>query len=94
MTRPEFNMRPTAHFGLGAILAIGAAIASIACSITGRWAWGLGLGVASVPLGLVGLVQAVSPRIRGGFVSIFAVALGCVGIAVAVVVLILRIARG
>lgn len=93
MARPQFKMRETTHFSLGAFLAICAGIASIVCSAMGKWSWGLGLGCGSLLLGLAGLVQSGPPRKRGGFPTLAALLLGVAGCVFAAVMLILHLMR-
>ena len=69
--------------GVAATLSILAAIGSYIAVCAGHPGWGLLLAVLSVPLGLVGLIMAASPRVSGGIMSIVAMVLGIVGIVVA-----------
>ena len=62
------------------ILAIGSFFAT--CS--GHPIWGMVLALLSLPAGGFGFMRAASPRIRGGFISLTAVVLGLIAVAVAV----------
>jgi hypothetical protein len=53
----------------------------------------LGLGFASLPLGLSGFVQSGSPRTRGGFPTLAAVLLGIAGCTFAVVMFVLHLLK-
>ncbi|MFP4145909.1 MAG: hypothetical protein ACOCTI_05445 [Phycisphaeraceae bacterium] len=68
--------------GIAAALAIIAAIASYVLTCTGSPGWGLLAAGVSVPLGLLGLVIAASPRVSGGILSLVAIVLGLIGILV------------
>ncbi len=72
--------RPRPAFSIPSILAIVAAVASF-------WAgalFGVLLAVAAIILGLLGLVLALSPRVRGGIISIVAIVAALIGIIAAV----------
>lgn len=45
---------------------------------------GLALAIVSLPLGLVGLLWAASPKVSGGILSIFAMLLGVVGVVLSI----------
>ncbi len=70
--------------GTMAILSIVAAIAAFFAVFTGSPILGLLLAVAAIPLGVFGLLRAASPRVSGGIMSIFGIALGGLGLIVAV----------
>jgi hypothetical protein len=78
----QTNMTQARHpeYSLPSLLAIGAAIAS--------FFFGAGLGfilaVAAIVLGVIGMLLAASPSIRGGIVSIISVLAGSLGIVAAV----------
>jgi hypothetical protein len=74
--------------GTSATLAIIAAVASFPITLTGHEIAGLIIALISLPLGLFGLLRAASPRVSGGIISILAIILGCIGVAVAVLVLV------
>jgi hypothetical protein len=71
-------VRSTPAFSVPSILAIVCAILSF---VTGGW--GLFLAIAAIILGLVGVLLALSPRVRGGLMSVFSVLAGLLGIVVA-----------
>ena len=70
--------------GIAATLSILAAIGSYIAVCAGHPGWGLLLAILAIPLGLVGLVMAASPRVSGGILSIVAMVLGVVAIVFAV----------
>lgn len=66
-------------------------IAAVLCYVAlcaGHPGWALALSVVSIPLGLVGLMWAASPRVSGGILSILAMLLGLVGIVLSILALI------
>jgi len=93
MGRPEFKMRRTAHFGLGAFLAICAAGASIACSVLRHWGWGLGLAAAAILLALAAFAQPAAARKRGGAMNFISMAAAIAAVIVAAVMLVLPLLR-
>lgn len=74
--------------GTAAILSIIAAFGSYYMSFTGSPIIGFILSLIAVPLGVLGLVMAASPRVRGGLLSIAAIILGGFGLIAAVMVMI------
>jgi hypothetical protein len=74
--------------GTAAIISIIAAIGSYYMSFTGSPIVGFLLALLAVPLGILGLVMAASPRVRGGLVSIAAIVLGGFGLITAVLAMI------
>ena len=70
------------------ILAIIAAIGSFYFSSQGREFWGFFAALVAIAAGLLGGVRALSPRVRGGLLSIAAVLLGALAVIVALVALI------
>jgi hypothetical protein len=68
------------EYSLPSLLAIGAAIASF---FFGAFL-GLVLAVAAIVLGVIGMLLAASPSIRGGIISIISVLAGLLGIIAAV----------
>jgi hypothetical protein len=74
--------------GVSATLAIILAVGSYILSFSGRPGWGLVAALFSIPLGAVGLIRSVSPRVGGGVLSIAAIVLGVVAIGMAVLVMI------
>lgn len=71
------------------ILAILAAIGSFILTSQGREFLAMIAAVVAVGAGLVGGIKALSPRIKGGMLSIAAVLLGLVAVIVAVIALFL-----
>ena len=69
-----------AKFSIPSILAIIAAIASFAVGAF----WGFVLGIIAVLFGCIGLLLAFSSRVRGGFISTFAVLAGLLGLIAAI----------
>jgi len=69
------------------ILAILCAIASFILSARGREFLALGAAIVAIGAGLLGGLRALSPRVSGGILSIFAVLMGVVAILVAVIAL-------
>jgi hypothetical protein len=70
--------------GLAAIFSIIAALGSYYMSFTGSYIIGFLLALIAVPLGILGLVMAASPRVSGGLISIAAIVFGGFGLIVAV----------
>lgn len=70
----------TAHFSIPSLIAIGAALASI---VTGAF-WGFVLAMVAIVFGVLGVILSLSPRVRGGVVSMFSLFAGLVGIGLAV----------
>ena len=68
-----------AKFSIPSIIAVITALLSLVVSA----GWGFFLALAAVAFGLLGLVLALSPRVRGGVVSIFAIVAGALGIILA-----------
>jgi hypothetical protein len=69
-----------AKTGTAATLAIVAAVGSFILTCMGRPGVALLAALVSIPLGVVGLVMSVSPRVSGGILSIAAIALGALGL--------------
>ena len=68
-------------------LAAGAMIAAILgfiLTFAGHPVFGLFSALISIPLGIIGLMMAASPRVGGGLLSIAAIVLGVIAIGVAV----------
>ncbi len=70
--------------GTSATVSIIAAIASYFLTFTAHPVYGLIAALVAIPLGIIGLVMAASPRIGGGLLSIAAIvlAVGAIGVAV------------
>jgi hypothetical protein len=66
--------------GTSALLAIVAALGSFFATFSGRPIIGLLAALAALPLGVLGLVMSVSPRVSGGILSIIAIVLGAFGL--------------
>ena len=75
---PLRRSRPA--FSLPSILAIACAIGSFA---TGAFL-GMILAIAAIVLGLIGVVLALSPSIRGGMMSLISILAGALGIVAAI----------
>ena len=77
MTQPPGNYpAPRPSFSIPSILA---AIAAFISFKAGAF-FGLLLAIGAIVLGLLGVVLALSPRVRGGMVSVIAIAAGAIGI--------------
>ena len=70
--------------GTSAIAAIVAAVGSFLVTFTGHPVWGFIVAVIAIPLGIVGLAMAASPRIGGGLLSAASIVLAVIAIGVAV----------
>jgi hypothetical protein len=70
-----------ARFSIPSIIAIAAAVGSL---FTGAFA-GTILALIAIAFGIIGALLAMSPRIRGGFISIFSLVIAGVGIILAIV---------
>jgi hypothetical protein len=68
--------------GTAATASIVAAIGSFLLTFTGHPLLGLLAGIAALPLGIIGMVMAASPRVSGGILSLAAILIGAVAIAV------------
>lgn len=68
------------------VLAIIGAIGGVVASLTGHPIWGLVIGIAAFVSGLLGLGLAASPRISGGLLSIAAICLSIIGLALSILV--------
>ena len=71
----------TGALAAGAIIA---AVLSFFLTFAGNPFWGLFSGLISIPLGIIGLMMAASPRVGGGLLSIAAIVMGVIAIGVAV----------
>ena len=61
----KYTLFPPARFGAVAFIAIGAALFGLVATYTGHPIWGLVLAALAGPVGLVGLVRALSPARHG-----------------------------
>jgi hypothetical protein len=77
------NTERTSRAGVSvpAIIALIAAIFSFA---TGAF-WGFVLAVVAIIFGVIGVLLALSPNVRGGFISMFSLFAGGIGLIAAVV---------
>ena len=69
--------------GTAAIIALIAAIVSWVSVFSGHPVWAFVLAVVAVASGVMGFISAASPRVSGGILSIFSIALGGVGFVLA-----------
>jgi hypothetical protein len=67
-------------FSIPSVIAIIAAIMSFFAGA----GWGFVLALVAIVLGLTGMALAISPRVRGGFISIFSIIAGLLGIFAAI----------
>ena len=74
-----------AAFSIPSLLAVAAALGSFA---TGAFLGTL-LAIAAIVLGVLGALLALSPRVRGGMISVLSILLGLIGIIAAVFKLVL-----
>jgi hypothetical protein len=70
--------------GALATAAIIAAILGFILTFAGHPVFGLFSAIISIPLGIIGLMMAASPRVGGGLLSIVAMILGLIAIGFAV----------
>jgi hypothetical protein len=70
-----------AQFSIPSIIAICAAVASFFVGAFG----GFLLALGAIVFGVIGVVMAMSSRVRGGFVSVLSLIAAAVGIVVAVI---------
>lgn len=75
------NEQKTGALASGAMIA---AIVSFILTFAGHPVIGLLCGILSIPLGIIGLMMAASPRVGGGLLSIAAMVLGVIAIGIAV----------
>lgn len=80
MTLQHFDRRTSPAFSIPSILAIVCAIGSFVAGA------GLGmlLAILAIVFGAIGVLLSLSPRVRGGLMSVFSVLAGVVGIIAAV----------
>jgi hypothetical protein len=71
----------TGTLAVGAIIA---AVLSFVLTFAGHPVLGLFSALISIPLGVIGLMTAASPRVGGGLLSIAAIIIGVIAIGVAV----------
>jgi hypothetical protein len=70
-----------AGVSIPAIISLIAAILSFA---TGAF-WGLMLAAVAIIFGVIGVVMALSPNVRGGFISVLSLFAGSIGLMVAII---------
>ncbi len=70
-----------AHFSLPAIIAIGAAIASLFVGALG----GFILAIVAIIFGVLGLLVSLAPSVRGGLVSLLSLIIACFAIVLAII---------
>jgi len=87
----QYSLRPPQRMGVAAILAVLCSLGSMFFSCSGHPGRGLILAALSIPFGLFGFIRAASPEIKGGFASIFAIIVGVVGVAVALIAMFFKI---
>ena len=73
------------HTGCAAIVSVLAAVGCYFSICGGRPVLAMLLAIISLPLGLVGLLMAAKPRVRGGFLSIVAIGLGLLGLVLSII---------
>jgi hypothetical protein len=71
---------PRAAFSVPSLLAIACALISFAAGA----GWGFVLAIAAIVLGVIGVLLAVAPGVRGGVISLFSVVAGALGIIAAI----------
>ncbi len=70
--------------GTSATFSILCAVASFIMTFAGHPLWGLFAALAAIPLGVIGLVVATSPRVGGGIMSMGAIFLAVLAIGAAI----------
>ncbi len=68
------------HYSLPSLIALGCAVGSFFVGAAG----GFILAIIAIVFGLIGLLLAMSPSVRGGLVSMASLALAVIGIIVAI----------
>ena len=84
-------MADTQRKAVPAIAAILLALGGYVLICSGRGIWGLLAEVVAVPLGIVGMVMAASPRVTGGMLSIVAIVLGAIGVILGLLVVVFKV---
>ena len=85
MAYATHQIEKPAAFSIPSILAIVAAIGSFMTEAF----LGMILAIAAIVCGLIGVLLSLSPRVRGGIVSVMSILAGAIGIIAAVIKLIL-----
>ena len=75
------GVAPRASVSIPAIISLIAAILSFA---TGAF-WGFMLAIVAIIFGVIGVVMALSPNVRGGFISMLSLFAGGIGLIAAVI---------
>ncbi|MFZ0133963.1 MAG: hypothetical protein WAK95_15600 [Desulfobacterales bacterium] len=70
--------------GTAATGSIISAIGSYFLTFSGHPIWGLFAGVIAVPLGVLGMIFAASPRVRGGIVSLLSIVFGAIAVVISI----------
>ncbi len=70
--------------GTAATLSIVAAAGSYILTFTGHPLWAFLSAILALPLGIIGLLMAASPRVSGGILSLVALGLGALAIILSV----------
>lgn len=70
--------------GTAATSSIVAAIGSFFLTFTGNPVWGVLAGIIALPLGIIGLIMAASPRVSGGILSLSAILFRAIAIAISI----------
>lgn len=76
----DATAQKTGTLATGAIIA---ALLGFILTFAGHPLFGLFSAIISIPLGVLGLMMAASPRVSGGILSIIAIVLGVIAIGVA-----------
>jgi hypothetical protein len=84
MERLPASTPPAPAFSIPSIIAVICAIASFMV----RPGIGFILAIVAIVAGIIGVLLSLSPRVRGGMVSIFSVVAGAIGIVAAVLKLV------
>ena len=74
-------MEVHAEYSIPSLIAITSAIASF---FFGAFP-GMLLAIAAIACGVIGVLLAISPRVRGGIISVMSIGLGVIGIVAAVI---------
>jgi hypothetical protein len=82
---PDRPLRARPVFSVPSIIAIIAAIGSFMVGA----GWGFVLAIVAIVAGLIGILMALAPGVRGGIVSAVSVVLGVIGIIAAVIKLLM-----
>src|SRR3954470_12516373 len=64
------------------IVAIACAIGSFVATAQHHAGWGFTLGIVAIVAGALGFLRSVSPRVKGGIISLLSVAMGVIALLV------------